>query len=150
MRQPREVEFSVHLCPFQYLKPLVTQSVRLFRSKLASSKRSVLLDTPEIDYRMLRNSFKKVENADDGRRLRWFTTLSDWNNDQLSQLDFSTRKHCDCGAELPSFVHLIWHCPLTMHLRESDPLINFLTGCCLPPALEHGIPCAMPANPDSE
>ena len=36
-----------------------------------------------------------------------------------------------------------------MHLRESDPLINFLSGCSLPPALEHGIPCAMPANPDA-
>ena len=85
VRQPREVEFSLHMCPFQYLKPLVTQSVRLFRSKIASSKHSVLVDAPEIDYRMLHNSFKKVDNA-------WFTTLSDWNNDQLSQLDFSTRR----------------------------------------------------------
>ncbi len=80
------------MCPFQYLKPLVTQSVRIFPCKLASSKRSVLLDTPEVDFRVLHNSFKKVDNADDGRRLRWFTTLSDWNNDQLSQLDFGTRK----------------------------------------------------------
>ena len=28
-------------------------------------------------------------------------------------------------------------------------LIKYLAGCSLPPVLEHGIPCAMPANPDS-
>ncbi len=149
LRQPKEVEFSIHQCPLQYLKPLVVQSIRTFRSITAAQKRTCLGNTPHLDYNLLRSTISSFEDDGEVKRLRWYTTLSEWNGHQLTSLDFPLPSLCDCGHPHPSLHHLIWECPLTEHIRSSDPLINYLSGCDLPSALAHGIPPSMHANLDS-
>ena len=146
--QKGEVPFNIYTCPFQYLKPLVVQSVRLTRCILAAGKRTCLQDAPEWDFNMLRRTIAAAD-SNQQPQLRWYTSLADWDNAQLGALDFLHSRPCDCGAMNPSFPHLIWDCPCTQHIRDADPLIKYFSSLDIPDCLRHGIPTTMHPNPAS-
>jgi hypothetical protein len=150
MKQVGEVEFSILTTPFQYLRGITRDRILNHRAHNIARTRSDIADHGHIDFKLLQDALATQKCPEALRISRWYTSLSCLSNSVLHSFDQHHDGSCPCGAPSQTPQHMIWECPLSKELRDSDPVITALKEVELPEALKLGIPYVSNADPKSE
>ena len=152
LHKHNEIPISFLDIPWQHVKPLARDVFSRSRMQYASTVRSALKGTPEIDSAMFTQSVSK-RPREEKAILEYVATLSAWTNHHKERIGQAPTHRCPhCNKENQTIDHTIWTCGVLLAKMgdyDVDLAAIITTTTTFSSALQLGIPPMLSADVDA-